>query len=160
MKKIFLFIAIVFSLATKAQVSKISLQASGLTCSMCSNSINKALKTLDFILSIDADIKTYTFEITIKEGGIVDFNAIKKRVEGAGFSVSSFFVTMNFDNIPVKKDQPITVGNTKFLFINVIDQPLNGIKKIKLLDKGFVSAKEYSKKSYPVLSPDTYHASI
>ena len=66
MKSIFLFIAIAFSVATNAQITKVSLQASGLTCSMCSNSINKALKTLDFVERVDADIKTYTFEILFK----------------------------------------------------------------------------------------------
>ena len=90
MKKIFLFIAIAFSLATNAQVTKVSLQASGLTCSMCSNSINKALKTLDFVLKVDADIKTYTFEILFKPNSNVDFDMIKKKVENAGFTVSGF----------------------------------------------------------------------
>ena len=78
MKKIFLFIAIAFSVATNAQVTSVSLQASGLTCSMCSNSINKALKTLDFVLRVDADIKTYTFEIVFKPNANVDFDMIKE----------------------------------------------------------------------------------
>lgn len=77
-------------MATQAQVTKVYLQASGLTCSMCSNSINKALKTLDFIDKVDADIKNYTFEISFKANSIVDFDKIKKKVEDAGFSVSDF----------------------------------------------------------------------
>ncbi|MGO8056378.1 heavy-metal-associated domain-containing protein, partial [Rhizobium leguminosarum] len=78
------------SMVSKAQVTKVSLQASGLTCSMCSNSIHKALKTLDFVDKVDADIKTYTFEISFKTNSKVDFNLIKKKVEGAGFTVSGF----------------------------------------------------------------------
>ena len=78
MKKILLFIAIAFSVATHAQVTKVSLQASGLTCSMCSNSINKALKTLDFVLKVDADIKTYTFEISFKPNADIDFDMIRE----------------------------------------------------------------------------------
>src|SRR5688572_27479843 len=110
MKNILMVVAIAFGLTSEAQVSKISLQASGLTCSMCSKSIDKALKKLDFIQNIEADIKSYTFEITIKEDGIVDFNAMKKRVEGAGFSVSSFIVTINFGNVTIEKHQLLTVG--------------------------------------------------
>ena len=90
MKAIFLFVALAFSMATSAQVTKVSLQASGLTCSMCSNSINKALKTLDFVDKIDTDIKTYTFEISFKVNSNVDFDKIKKKVENAGFTVSGF----------------------------------------------------------------------
>lgn len=64
MKNIFLLIAILISMTTKAQVTKVYLQASGLACSMCSNSINKALNTLDFVDKVDADNKNYTFELS------------------------------------------------------------------------------------------------
>ena len=40
MKKILLLAALAVSLVANAQVNKVSLQASGLTCSMCSNAIN------------------------------------------------------------------------------------------------------------------------
>src|SRR5436305_1733911 len=99
MKTIFLVIALALSMATGAQVTKVSLQASGLTCSMCSNSINKALRTLDFIDKIDTDMKTYTFEISFKPNSHVDFDKIKNKVEKAGFSVSSFIATIYFDNV-------------------------------------------------------------
>jgi copper chaperone CopZ len=160
MKNILLVITIIFSLATEAQVSRVSLQASGLTCSMCSNSIDKALKKLDFVLNVEADIKTYTFEISFKENSVVDFDAIRKRVESAGFAVCKFIVTMNFNNVRLKKDELITVGNQKFLFINETDRWVNGIQKVKLLDKGFVSINEYRQNSLPSSTPGTYHAAI
>ncbi len=160
MKKIFLFIAITFSVVTNAQVTKVSLQASGLTCSMCSNSINKALKTLDFVDKVDADIKKYTFEISFKPNNSVDFDMIKKKVEGAGFAVSGFVATILFDNVQVVNNQPITMGDNTFYFVNTIDQSLNGLKEVQILDKGFVSAKEYKRNSFPDSSPRTYHATL
>jgi copper chaperone CopZ len=160
MKTIYLFIAIALSMVTNAQVSKVSLQASGLTCSMCSNAINKALKTLDFIDKVDADIKTYTFEISFKPNSNVDFDKIKEKVEKAGFSVSKFVATIHFNNVQVKNNQRVTIGDKNFLFINTTDQALNGTKQIKVLDKGFVSAKEYKNYAFSVSSPGTYHATI
>ncbi len=160
MKKIFLFIAIAFSVATNAQVTKVSLQASGLTCSMCSNSINKALKTLDFVDKVDADIKTYTFEISFKENSSVDFDMIKKKVEGAGFTVSGFVATILFNNVQSIKGQPLIIEDKTFLFVNTNDQTLNGEKEVKVLDKGFVSPKEYKRNAFPVSAPRTYHAAI
>ncbi len=160
MKKIFLLIAIAFSLATNAQVSNVFLQASGLTCSMCSNSINKALKTLDFVQAVNADIKTYTFEILFKPNAQVDFDMIKKKVENAGFTVTSFVATILFNNVQVIKDQPVTIGDKSFLFVNMNGQSLNGVKKVKVLDKGFVSAKEFKKNAFPTLSPRIYYATI
>ena len=160
MKKIFFFIAIALSMVTNAQVTGVSLQASGLTCSMCSNSINKALKTLDFVLQVDADIKTYTFEISFKPNSSIDFDMIKNKVENAGFTVNGFVATILFNNVQVINSQPVTIGDKTFLLINVKDQPLNGVKKVKVLDKGFVSPKEYKRSAFPVSSPRTYHATI
>lgn len=159
-KIVLIFITIAFSLATGAQVAKVSLQASGLTCSMCSNSINKALKTLDFVEKIDADIKTYTFEISFKPNSNVDFDKIKKKVEDAGFTVSGFVATILFNNVQVNNNQPVTIGDKTFLFVNIKDDLLNGAKEVKVLSKGFVSSKEYKRNSLPVLSPGTYHATI
>jgi copper chaperone CopZ len=91
MKNIFMLVAIFISMATKAQVMKVYLQASGLTCSMCSNAINKSLKTLDFVDKIDADVKRYTFELSFKSNSSVDFGKIKRKVEDAGFFSFKFF---------------------------------------------------------------------
>lgn len=160
MKKIFLFIAIAFSVAAHAQVTKVSLQASGLTCSMCSNAINKALKTLDFVHQVEADIKTYTFDILLKPNSTVDFDMIKNKVESAGFTVTGFVATIHFNNVQVRASQPVTIEDKTFLFTNIKDQSLNGIKRVKVLDKGFVSPKEYRKNAFPASSPRTYHATI
>src|SRR4249919_2924987 len=103
MRQILLFIAITFSAIANAQVSTVSLQASGLTCSMCSNAINKSLKTLDFVLKVDADIKTYTFEISFKPGSVVDFDLLRKKVESAGFTVCAFVANIYFDNVRVSE---------------------------------------------------------
>jgi len=160
MKKIFLSIAIAFSVATNAQVTKVSLQASGLTCSMCSNSINKALRTLDFVDKVDADIKRYTFEISFKQNSSVDFDMIKKKVEGAGFAVSGFVATIVFNNVRVMNGQPITIEDKTFYFVNTNDQPVNGAREVKVLDKGFVSPKEYKRNAFPVSTLHTYHATL
>src|SRR5438874_4569695 len=99
---IIFFVCLVIAGTSFSQVTKVSLQASGLTCSMCSNAINKALKTLDFVDKVDADIKTYTFEISFKANSNVDFDKIKMKVEKAGFSVSGFVATVRFNNVQVK----------------------------------------------------------
>jgi copper chaperone CopZ len=147
MKNKFLILAVLFSLAVKAQITKVSLQASGLTCSMCSNAINKSLKSLDFVDRVDANIKNSTFDILIKPNSVVDFDKLKNKVEDAGFFVANFTATINFEKLTVLNDTHINVGATVFHFINVKEQILSGDKTIRLLDKGFVSAKEYKKNS-------------
>ena len=127
---------------------------------MCSNSINKALKTLDFIERVDADIKTYTFKISFKPNSVVDFDLIRKSVEKAGFSVCGFIATIHFDNVPVLTNQPVTIQDKTFVFLNTTGQVLNGDKQIKIVDKGFIPAKEYKKNPLTVGYPQTYHVSL
>jgi copper chaperone CopZ len=160
MKTILLFTAIAFSVSTNAQVTQVSLQASGLTCSMCSNSINKALTTLDFVLKVDADIKTYTFKIYFNPNSNVDFDLIKRKVENAGFSVSGFVATMVFNNVQITNKQAVTIEDKTFLFVNIKDQSLKGAKKVKILDKGFVTPREYKRNAFPQSSLRTYHSTL
>ncbi len=147
MKQTFFILAILLSFASRAQVSGVSLQASGLTCSLCSNAINKALKSLDFVDKVQANIKNSSFDISFKPGARVDFDQLKKKVENAGFSVAKFTATVHFDHVAVVNDNHVVIGDMVYHFLNVNNQTLNGDKAIRLLDKGFVSAKEYKKNS-------------
>lgn len=160
MKNIFLFIAIAASVTAKAQVSTVSLQASGLTCSMCSNAISKALKSIEFVMKVDADIKTYTYEISFKPNSIIDFDILRNSVEHAGFTVSAFIANIHFDNVQVMNTRPVIIQNKTFLFQSIKDQTLNGDKRVKILDKGFVSPKEYRKSTSFISAPHTYHVTL
>ena len=148
MKKLLFLLSIIYSLNTGAQVSKVSLQASGLTCSMCSKSIYNSLKTIAFVDNIEPNIKTSTFEITFKQNSQVDFNKIKNKVEDAGYAVAKFVVSINCNNVAVKTNEIVTIGNLKFQFVNTREQSLNGETKLKIVNKGFVPTKEYQKNSF------------
>ena len=155
-------ISLLLTSASFGQIKSVSLQASGLTCSMCSNSINKALKTLDFVEKVNPNIKTSTFEITFKSNSNVDFDKLKNKVEDAGFFVSKFIATIQFNNVEVKSNSPVIVGDKAFKFINADNTAVNGEKQIRLLDKGFVSAKEYKKYNLEASqgTQRIYHATI
>jgi hypothetical protein len=55
-------------------------------------------------------------------------------------SVFSFAQTRDLNN-----NQPVKVGDKTFYILNVKDQSLNGAKQVRIVDKGFVSTKEYKK---------------
>jgi copper chaperone CopZ len=147
MKNILIVILFLFSLSAGAQVKSVTIQASGLTCSMCSNAIFKALKSLDFVEKVDANIKHSSFDIAFKPGKDIDFDKLKDKVEGAGFFLAKFTALVNFDNLAVANDSHIEVGKQTFHFLNVKETRLSGDKTIRLIDKGFLSAKEYKKNS-------------
>lgn len=147
MRKLLSICFILAAFNMQAQVKKVTLQASGLTCSMCSNSINKALKTIDYVEIVRANIQTSSFSISFKEGANVNFDDLKKKVEDAGFSVANMTASVDFHNASISNDDHIKVGGMVLHFLDVKNQVLTGIKELKVLDKGFVSAKEYKKNS-------------
>lgn len=147
MKNVLLIVAVFFSFAANAQVTKVSLQASGLTCSMCSKAINKSLQSLDFVDKVEANIKNSAFNISFKPNAVIDFDKLKKQVEDAGFFVASFTATISFDKLAIANDTHVNVGSNVFHFLNVKEQILSGNKTIRLLDKGFVPTKEFKKNS-------------
>lgn len=144
-KLLILVVAALFSAGAMAQFKSAGLQAAGLTCAMCTKAINKSLDQLPFIGSVKADIKTSTFLITFKEGADVDFDVLKKAVEDAGFSVAKLKVTGQFDNVAVKNDSHVAINGKTFHFLNIQPQTLQGEQTIVLVDKDFVSAKEFKK---------------
>jgi copper chaperone CopZ len=145
MKTFFVAIAILFTSIASAQITKVSIQATGLTCSMCSNSINKALKSLDFVDKVDANIQNSTFDVYFKPNTTVDFDKLKKKVEDAGFFVAGFSATIHFNNVAISNNEHVVINGIIYHFLNVKDQVLNGDETIRIIDKGFVTAKEYKK---------------
>ncbi len=136
---------IISHIAVQAQFIKAELKVSGLTCSMCSFATQKQLQTLTFIDSIGTDLNHTTFILSFKKDSIVDPELIKKKVEDAGFSVASLVFTFHFDNLKIENNYQMGYQNSLYTFMNVKPRTLNGNAKIKILDKGFVTNKEYKK---------------
>ena len=93
MKKInsiyIVLVSIVLIASTKAtaQISKAEIRATGLTCSMCSNAINKQLKSLPEVVDVETDLNTNTFTVKLKEDNTLSPKVFKDRVEKALISV-------------------------------------------------------------------------
>ncbi len=134
---------LVFS--SRAQFTRATLQATGLTCALCSNAINKALLEVPFIASVRSDIKNSAFNMVFKEGFAVDIDAIKAAVEDAGFSVGSLKLTGQFDRLAVEKDKHVRIGKLNFHFTDIKKQVLDGEQTLTVVDRDFIPAKEFKK---------------
>ena len=148
MSKIIFFLAIILSaLNLNAQFTKASLQASGLTCALCTKAINKSLEQLPFVSAVKADIKSSSFDIVFKEAVNVDIDAIRKGVEDAGFSVSRLQLTGSFNKVAVKNDAHASIEGKTYHFLSVGNRVLDGELQLTIVDKNFLSAKEFKKYS-------------
>ena len=140
-----LFLLCALFVSVQAQVKRVVIQASGLTCSLCSNAINKSLRTLSFVKEVEPNIQNSTFEVSFNENVLVNFDDMKKKVEDAGFFVAGMTVDANVDSADIANDIHLEQFGTLFHFLNVAPQTIHGNVTFRLLDKGFVSAREYKR---------------
>lgn len=138
-------LTLLFTTIVNAQISKAEIRATGLTCSMCSNAINKQLKSLAEVANVETDLNTNTFTVTLKAGNSLTPVAFKESVEKAGFFIGSLILTI--DAATVAKSPYIMVKETANIPAEV---------KIQVLDKGYVVDKEFKKLAKAYKSSGTY----
>ena len=97
--------------------------------------------------NVDTDLNTNTFTVRLKKDNTLSPKNFKDKVEKAGFFIGSLIVSIDAKAVNNKN------------YINVNDSKSAGSEtKIQVLDKGYVTAKEYKKlaKSYKNIA--TYDA--
>ena len=122
-------------------------KVTGVTCSMCSNSVQKALSSLAFVDNIDVDLENAVFKLTFKKDAPVDVDAIRRKIEGAGFSVGELVADFNFEKVEIENDFHYSFQNNIYHFVNVKNQQLDKVVTIRFVDKGLTSTKEYKRYS-------------
>ncbi|MFV8345035.1 heavy-metal-associated domain-containing protein [Flavobacterium sp. ZB4P13] len=153
------------SIQSYSQISKAEIIATGLTCSMCSNAINKQLKATVGVDSVSTDLNTNTFTVYFKKESKIKPRVLKEGVEKAGFFIGSLVITVPTENLKIEEDKTISLNGSTFVLLNEEIKKNNGETKLKIYDKGYVTQKEHKKllktfsktASYPVENEDDYH---
>ncbi|MFV8268582.1 heavy-metal-associated domain-containing protein [Flavobacterium sp. GT2N3] len=171
MKKIILkFIGIaclvlISSANSYSQISKAEIMATGLTCSMCSNAINKQLKATVGVDSVSTDLNTNTFTVYLKKESKITPRVLKEGVEKAGFFIGSLVITVPTESLKPEGNKTISFNGSTFILLNEELKNSTGETKLKIFDKGYVTQKEYKKllktfsktASYSLDNEDDYH---
>lgn len=123
------------------------IKVTGVTCSMCSNSVYKALSSLKFVDKVEVDLENAVFEVSFKANEKVVIDDMKSKIEGAGFSVGELIAGFKFSNVDVSNDFHYEFEGNTYHFINVKSQSLNKLTEIRFVDKGLTSSKEHKKYS-------------
>lgn len=161
--KVYIILLIATVTVAKAQFTKAELQVSGLTCSLCAKSTEKAIKALPFVSEVKPDLIRNVYMITFKNDAPIDFELISKKVKSSGFFVNYLKTTFNFANTPVA-DNAFTFGGDTFRLLNA-EKPMSGEVLLTIVDKGFAPpsvSKKYLGKTpaAPAASGKTYHLAI
>lgn len=70
-----------------ASIQFISIGVNGLTCSMCTRSVEMSIRRLDFVDSVVMDLENTEGKVYVSSHATPDFRRIAKAVTDAGFSV-------------------------------------------------------------------------
>ena len=132
---------------TYAQIVKAEIRATGLTCSMCSNAINKQLKSLPEVVNVETDLNTNTFTVTLAEANTLSPKVFKEKVEKAGFFIGSLILTA----------KPETIKQGAYVLVNNTSNTTSEVQ-IQVLDKGYVTEKEFKKLSKSLKNIVTYNS--
>ena len=133
-----------------SQTTKVEIMATGLTCSMCSNAINKQLKSYTEVDSIGTDLNPNTFTGYFKKDKSMQTKFLKKAVEKAGFFVGSMVLTAKFHTDKIEDNTTLKIDDATYNFIDIKNPVAHAEAKYRILNKGFITQKEYKKllKSY------------
>ena len=150
-------VVLMFSMKSNAQIVKAEIRATGLTCSMCSNAINKQLKALPEVINVETDLNTNTFTVTLKEGNELSPKIFKEKVEKAGFFIGSLIITAKSE----------TVSKSPYILVNDKKNDATEVQ-FQVVDKGYVTDKEFKKLSksykdiatYVTNNEDDFHIKI
>ena len=145
MKKVFLFIAFIWAIGASAQVQKVNLQASGLTCAMCSKAIYKAVSAISFVDTVLVNIEASTYDIRFNSDATPQFDQIAKAVVDAGFSVANLTVVVNFNKQNVDKNGLLTLDGIQYKIMGTSPATLQGSKKLQLIGKQYMLPKDFKK---------------
>ena len=136
---------LMFSIKSNAQIIKVEIRATGLTCSMSYNAINKQLKSMEEVVAVETDLNTNTFTVTLKEGNDLSPKVFKEKVEKAGFFIGSLLLTA----------KPETITKSSYILVN--DKKSNALEiQFQVVDKGYVTEKEFKKLSKSYKNVETY----
>jgi copper chaperone CopZ len=139
----FLLCFVFFSVNTYAQkIQSAELMAAGLTCSMCSNAIQKSLTTLSFVESVEPDLKKAAFYLKFKEQESVSLALVRDKVEDAGFSIAALKIKINSTSA---LDMPTNVLqiHQQYFCIAIPGKPipLRQSYDLLLINRGFTTEK-------------------
>lgn len=143
-----LFISVlllVCSNKTKAGIQWIEVGVNGLTCSLCTRSVEMSIRKLDFVDSVVMNLETTEGKIFLRPNVPFNLAQIAKAIVKAGFSVQYVNVRFAFNNITIDPTGMFVDKEQTFQWVDYTH--LSGKKHttLKIVNEGFLPKKEATK---------------
>lgn len=130
----------------------IDVGVNGLTCSVCTRSVDRSISRLEFVDSVTMSLENTEGRIYVKNIENINLKRITKAIVDAGFSVRFVRLQFDFSDIPIDKDGFFSFKEQHYQWIQFkSNSSLNNVA-LTLIDEGFLPKKESNqwKKKYAV----------
>jgi|TARA_B110000046_G_scaffold102483_1_gene110125 copper chaperone CopZ len=129
----------------QGQFKSVEMGIDGLTCSMCSRSVEMSLVKLDFIDRVEMDLNSNRSEIFFNEEMYVSIDKVAQAVTDAGFSVAYLNASFDFKEQSIDTDACWNYAYDTYQFLDVSQPQLKGEMILKFLGTNFLSRSEMKK---------------
>jgi copper chaperone CopZ len=137
-------LVLLFCLPTKSLAGLIWVEVgvNGLTCSVCTQSVERSISRLEFVESVSMSLEKTEGRIYLKKGATVDLKKIAKAVVNAGFSVRFVRFAISFHDVAIEGDGSFVYQGQSYQWLQLQSSPAKGEIILKLVDEGFMPKKE------------------
>jgi copper chaperone CopZ len=135
LKLLFVACSFLFAGSINAQIKSAEVLASGLTCSMCSKAIFKALSQLDFVDTVKVNIQTSVYQLSFKKDSAVKIEGIRDAVYDAGFAIAKLSITADWKEKTAVKDLVFNDLGYQFKWQTKVNKALSSHQKVVIVNK-------------------------
>ena len=125
----------IIATSANAQIKSAEVLASGLTCSMCSKAIFKALSSLPFVDTIKVNIENSVYQLNFKKDSAVKIESIRDAVYDAGFAIAKLSITANWKDKNAIKDLVFNDLGYQFQWQIKSNKMLSNSQKVFIVNK-------------------------
>ena len=144
-KWLILYFVIYLPWIAQGQFKSVEMGIDGLTCSMCSRSVEMSLVKLDFIDRVEMDLNSNRSEIFFHEGMYVSIDKVAQAVIDAGFSVAYLNALFDFKEQTIDTHTCWNYAYETYQFLEVSQPQLKGETVLKFIGTNFLSRNELKK---------------
>lgn len=102
-----------------AEIKSIEIKVDGLTCPFCVFGVEKKLKALDEIESVNTNLKSGMIEVALKQGKAVDIDRLNEAVRKSGFTPGDIKINANGTFTDSNGNPALKVSGTDQIFLLV-----------------------------------------
>lgn len=144
-RSIFLTLFLLFALTSQSAIRSITVGINGLTCSMCSRTVEKSMLQLQFVDKVEMSLEATEAKILLKPQSSVSMKEIARSVKDAGFSVRFISVEFDFGDLRVGEDGSFFCQGQPFSWVGKRVMPVDKKVRLRLIDPAFIPPNEKSK---------------